>query len=398
MSDYEFRFCIRIARSIAGLSVVSLFIFFLANFSMTVPVCWRRNCNASSMTDPKSVQFSSPSGIFSKSFMGPSTTQSPAHSHTKASPQPTGNPRDSIVEKRFCEFGHASSEATVFDQCHQILDPIMNLPDRNDGHNWLVFGDSTVSKIVIEAVHCASSYQSNRRRCDHCNYLTQTESIEVQNWTKPNKTQGEGPVAYGLEHPTCSDCQGCPYGILTKNVTDEESKKVLEQKIYYFPVEFARDVTNQCPAVGVKTTQESVEYYLKQKVAHLGNQWNTTTCLVSVGFHDMAIAPDIGITTYVQNVKDYIRRIRPFCRTLVWLGLHQVRGDMRHPQTNAKILQWNEGVLVMLLQSYPNDVVFIDTTNRTTNASEHHDNVHMEQSYYRSVAMFFFKNLTKFCA
>ncbi|KAI2492346.1 hypothetical protein MHU86_22213 [Fragilaria crotonensis] len=207
---------------------------------------------------------------------------------------------------------------------------------------------------------------------------------------------GEGPVAFGLLNPTCSDCLGCNHEILVKK--DQKTKPVIKQTIRYFPVEFARDVATQCPAVGVKTTQEAVQYYLKQNYPQHGYQWSMTTCLVSVGFHDMSIVPDIGIATYVMNVKNYIRQIRPFCKTMLWLGMHQVMGKAKYLQTNAKVLQWNKGVLDMLLQSYPNDIVFIDTTNRTSNASEHHDNIHMEFAYYSSVAMFLFKNLTNFCA
>jgi hypothetical protein len=306
--------------------------------------------------------------------------------------------RHSVVETattRYCELGRGRSKATVFDQCHQLLHPIVNQPGGNHRQNWLLFGDSTVARIVSSTRRCATSNETFRYRCDHCKLLTSTESIRVQNWKKPNATLGEGPVAFGLLNPTCSDCLGCYPEILLKK--DKETKNVLEQRIQYFPVEFARDVTAQCPAVGVTTTQEAVQYYLKQNFPQHGYQWNMTTCLVSVGFHDMAIAPDIGITTYVKNVKNYIRQIRPFCKTMLWLGMHQVMGKKNYLQTKAKVLQWNKGVLDMLLQSYPNDVVFIDTTNRTSNASEHQDNIHMSIDYYRSVAMFLFKNLTKFC-
>lgn len=311
------------------------------------------------------------------------------------SPVPA-NPRHSTMEKRFCELGRGSSEAAVFDQCYQLLDKIVNLGGGNYRQNWLLFGDSTVRKFVRASMGCATSFETLSHRCDHCMYLTSTESIDAENWKKPNASLGEGPVGFGLLNPTCNDCYGCDLGINVKREVDAETNNTFEQKIHYFPVEFARDVSTQCPAVGATTTQQAVQYYLKRNYPQRGYDWNMTTCLVSVGFHDMSIVPDIGVATYVKNVKNYIRQIRPFCRTMLWLGMHQVMGIGRYGQSKEKVLHWNKGVLDML-QSYQNDIVFIDTTNRTSNDSEHHDNIHMDYKYYVSFAMFLFKNLTKFC-
>lgn len=277
------------------------------------------------------------------------------------------------------------------------------LPDNsNYRQNWLVIGDSTARRIVNNLVDCATSHEEFKDRYNHCTHLTSTESIAIENWTKPNATLGEGPAFFGLENPNCADCDGCNYQILVKKKEEfekvgDDRKEALVQKILYFPVEYARDVTTQCPAVGVTTTQEAVNYYLERNFPPHGDHWNTTSCLLSVGFHDMGIIPDIGMAAYVENVKYYVRQIRPFCKNLVWLGMHQVKGRRRYPQTNAKVLQWNKGVQDMLFQSYPHDVVFMDTANRTWNKAEHRDNIHMEYSYYASLATFFVKNLTKFC-
>lgn len=318
---------------------------------------------------------------------------------TKSSKEASVDP-----QKRFCELGTDRSMATVFDECFKLLHPILNMPDdkSNNGyvklatdpvpHNWLLFGDSTMKLVVDSANWCATivKLKNHDDRCDKCPFLTSTESISIEKWKKPNAKRGEGPSRFGLNNPTCADSSTSSFRVMTKKTHPELGQ------IRYFPVEYARDVETQCPAVGINTTQEAVEYYLTHNYPPQVYR-NTTTCLMSVGFHDMGIRPEIRMSTYVQNVKHYIRRIRPFCKTMVWMGMNTVRGDNLRPQTNAKVVQWNKGVQDMLVKTYPDDVVFMDVTSCTRSKAAHFDNVHMKKPYYKDLSNFFFQNLTTFC-
>jgi hypothetical protein len=176
-----------------------------------------------------------------------------------------------------------------------------------------------------------------------------------------------------------------PRNILTREISN-----------YLFPVEFARDVIMQCPTVGTRTTQETLVYHLQNKFPPQIYA-NRTTCLLSAGFHDMAIVPEISAQTFVQNVKEYIGQIRPFCKRMIWIGLNTVRDERNYAQRNYKVVQWNKGVKTMLERDFPNDVFFVGVARRTQNMMEHADNIHMDWGYYYSLAWFFFQNLTRFC-
>ena len=182
-SGIETKFCSGMETNVVTVRLlVVCFLVFLTVHSSPL-AHWKRNTMPS--THSKCVALESPSG----------RPVVPSKVSNESAPR-AATARHSVVETattRYCELGRGRSKATVFDQCHQLLHPIVNQPGGNHRQNWLLFGDSTVARIVSSTRRCATSNETFRYRCDHCKLLTSTESIRVQNWKKPNATLGEGP-------------------------------------------------------------------------------------------------------------------------------------------------------------------------------------------------------------
>jgi hypothetical protein len=105
-------------------------------------------------------------------------------------------------EKRYCELGQDPSTETVFDDCYQLLHPILNVHRNYNGadelvpNNWLLFGDSTVQRIFTTfppTRTCSANRRALAGGCNTCKSLTLSDSIEIENWKTPNVTLGEGP-------------------------------------------------------------------------------------------------------------------------------------------------------------------------------------------------------------
>ena len=129
------------------------------------------------------------------------------------------------------------------------------------------------------------------RRCNQTStYMGEVEKVP---WVPPNHSNLEGPIAFGLTNPGCTDNRG-DWLINKCQLADDATRE--PYYLEHLGVEFARDVSMQSTLHN--TTQEMVASYLGKSPEKI------STILVNTGIHDALIVPRI----FIKNLETLPRK------------------------------------------------------------------------------------------
>ena len=297
------------------------------------------------------------------------------------------------------------------------------------GRRFLVFGDSTMGPKTLfnhlynfthpDASSFPVHYHCEHRRGKNCRNNVIMElgpSPPNRAWVAPNISLGEGPTHNGLQNHFCSDCATCnPTFMACKIIRGNSSSSDMEERqtqsrfqssrnsyplVYggYLRGEFARDVGIQTP--WYQTTQENTALSMERiyNAPELLLDWNgRPICLISAGQHDAGI-PNITLEIYLTNVEWYIQVMRPQCELIIWLGPTMPAGRYDYPLTPALTTAWNKAVRTMIDAAPPElHTVFVDVLKASEYEGFLRDNIHMEDSWYETLAAFFRDMISTSC-
>ncbi|CAB9514662.1 unknown protein [Seminavis robusta] len=314
-----------------------------------------------------------------------------------------------------------SCTGAFFKLLHQNGDPIDGsaaVPRR-----WLFFGDSTMRRLFAKSrvlvdhfVNKPAKYISNpcwaqfqckmheHRRCELAQFFQQQPA---SHWIPPNASLGEGPIEFGAENPFCQDCSGCNsiYTICKPKRTKIANPACDTSKLTYggyFSIEFARDVELQ--TTEFQTTQENVAQFIHN---HFNQHQKLQTdfggkpiCVVSAGFHDMAIE-NMTTSTYVTTVSWYLQLLQQQCDSIVWL---QNTAPQRRNSTDpfvsfakqhwVSVEAWNRAVHQHLKETSELDtsrilVMDVFESSKAWPFASEEDNIHKCNVWYRMLASLF---------
>jgi hypothetical protein len=323
---------------------------------------------------------------------------------------------------------------------------------------WLFFGDSTMMMTVRSSALAAYLEHESRTavstnpclnenfvcghplQADRCNrrrlYYVPESSPQPQPpqqqhvWVRPNISLGEGPTAFGLYHPDCSDCGGCLTGFafcrpkpalfksIFRNMTskaldvpklqcyegyDQSSSITAHAPVHggYIMMEFARDVEMQTSQF--QTTQEVIHNWMS-KVYNAPGQvelFGKPVCVMLAGFHDMTI-PNMTRPMFLSNVQWMLELFQSECKHIIWLANSAPADIGSWVQTKALTKEWNDGVQDLLLELqtssstsslFQNRISFVDVFNASLKSARisDTDNVHMSPRFYRELGSMFLK-------
>jgi hypothetical protein len=249
---------------------------------------------------------------------------------------------------------------------------------------WVFLGDSTMRFLFNQIQNqegndaATKACKCQRKVAPKCNmYDVFNLTKKNSNWTKP-VTGMEGPRKYGLLNPHCQDCSGCNSVLLQCNVSPCNNYTTTS----FLGVEYARDVEMQTD--DTKTTQESMALFLRRQRCI---QY-PFICVVNTGHHDMAILDPNG-TAYIENTARYFTLLQPCCRHLIRIQSTSTLDEKDQPQKNSLIELWNGKVKALLREErFQNWTSIIDPYNISM-TWPHHDNVHLDESYYKALADLF---------
>mmetsp|Transcript_45989 Transcript_45989/g.68448 ORF Transcript_45989/g.68448 Transcript_45989/m.68448 type:complete len:409 (-) Transcript_45989:334-1560(-) len=306
------------------------------------------------------------------------------------------------------------------------------------GRRMLVFGDSTnhhlfkhhpqnflVGKLIASNVAdaCKGRYQCRVARGHRCrnNHLFGADYPINKTWMPPDNVNNvEGPLIYGSDHPFCTDCNGCrsqflqcfPQDILSATtqcrIPSGDGRGIVHGG--FIGVEFARDVEIQSSRY--RTTQENIAAFLRNEYNQesLVEDWGRPICVINTGHHDVMI-PNITKSRYVENVRWYLQLMAPQCSHIFWLETTSPRGDSEYIQSRNRTKAWNQGVKQMLSEETQSiilanmdqeqhqeepqgrpllrsKVAYVEVFDASV-SYPHNDNIHMDPSWYRSLADMF---------
>ena len=269
---------------------------------------------------------------------------------------------------------------------------------------WVFWGDSTIFRLFLnipsdllwrgDAVkNDPSDHTCQQFHGDRCNpKLFLDPNPHDFNWTKPDfLVHGEGPAAFGLQNPFCTDCQGCNSDFAVCEMSRSiDLHPTGQTKPFryggYFTVEFARDVELQSPTFG--TTQEIMGSFLRRKynTDALVEEFGLPVCVLSAGIHDMAI-PNITTSKFVTNVKWYLGLLKRECSLFIWIANTAPQTDTYH-QKKQYMREWNAEVGNILNTYFSERSVFVDVSNSSIDWS-YEDNIHMNSTWYASLGEMF---------
>ncbi|KAG7361179.1 hypothetical protein IV203_036279 [Nitzschia inconspicua] len=191
-------------------------------------------------------------------------------------------------------------------------------------------------------------------------------------WVAPNASLGEGPTAYGLEHPYCMDCRNC------WNVLVDASQEQTQRYIEYLVVEYSRDVSIQTSFTN--TTQETVSYHLQMKQPEV--------CVVSVGLFDFSI-PNLSQEVFLFNMERYISLLQRACENVVWLSIPAIVEDESIPQyQNCELQQRNNAIMDMLTEKNHPNVFIMDVWEKTLK-SDHSSFLQLSSQFHTVIVRLF---------
>lgn len=227
----------------------------------------------------------------------------------------------------------------------------------------LLCGDSTVARLFENLPYIRPDQNRIIKRSSRCSLLEYYGLQRGDTWIKPNHSF-EGPLAFGLENPFCTDCSGCDAMLMGSSPNEADAQWTYE----YVPIEFARDREIQ---TGTSTTsQETIAEYISAT-------YQRDLCIVNAGMHDVVL--DITPDQFAQNTAEYLWFLSPHCKQIVWLLIGASLGQ--RAQTHAKLTQFNNAVVDACGDLPPNAILF-DVWSMSLPVELHADNVHHTPIYY----------------
>ena len=274
-----------------------------------------------------------------------------------------------ICENSKCKTQNRTHPTSVFQKVNRVL----------------FAGDSTMKRLFNHKMvpECSHSWVIST---DRCNFLERIQFQRARNWTKPNFS--EGPTGFGLQHPFCTDCDGCN-GYIAMNATSNSDCVVYN----YIPLEFARDVEMQ--SIYASTTQENVALFLRTNPLVGKND----VCIMNAGLHDMST--NVSDARYVENVRQYINLFLPLCNQgIIWIETTTTATD-NFVQKKGRISLWNKLIADLILQGNAaefNDLVFLLQVEKVSKLVkfDRTSNVHMHDSFYKFLHVFIMRTLLFF--
>ena len=191
-----------------------------------------------------------------------------------------------------------------------------------------------------------------------------------------------GPSVYGLDHPGCSDCDGCSAW--------KGHVPMTNASIEYVNVEFAKDV--EFVSKDFSFSQETVMQYLKLARS------NPDLILVNAGLHDMNyVWKTKRVSVYTENVRWYLSLLfKSFPNSkIVWITTNSVKDSETPPDdhgvsTRNRAFYMNQQVLHQLVPLFPNlEVVDVFEFSDSPLGHDYHDDfLHMKPEFYRRLRNF----------
>ena len=135
------------------------------------------------------------------------------------------------------------------------------------------------------------------------------------------------------------------------------------------------------------STQETAASYLRK--------YSTDLCIVNSGHHDVNLEEQTD-EPHVENVVKYVDAMKRVCKHVIWLSENKVPINKNFNQRNPVIVARINMVETILMTFHPY-IGYIDTYPMSTRANMHHDNVHMNATYYQTLAALFlfpFRNIS----
>lgn len=247
--------------------------------------------------------------------------------------------------------------------------------------HWHFFGDSNMATLFTHLKplypHEVTIKRNESRTRDKCALLEYFDMKEPSVWVPPNVNLLQGPVAYGLHNPFCSDMMGWAPNMIGN----------LERSIEFLNVEFAQDV--EYPTETTSTTQETAALYLTNE-----NKDNHV-CVVNAGTHDHEISKSLDTPPdqFVDNVQTYLRLLDSVCGNIVWISITAMN-EKKWPtaEMNKKSMEWNQKVSAMVSRAFPDNSFIIDVWDEsvaTPFRGEDTNKLHFDDSYYDNFASLF---------
>jgi len=300
--------------------------------------------------------------------------------------------------------------------------PLRRRPDA-DGlikQRWLFLGDSTMKRLFdysilkTRLVHEPNLSFSNSkidpcwkvledkglscniRNGQRCQLNDMFDLPPAKEWVRPKPDKFEGPTAYGLDNPGCSDCSGCQSQFMHCEMDKPSSSTdnkygVCDRNtlVYggYMAIEFARDVEIQTPRYS--TTQENIASYLSvtwnKPGSPLVQDWGLPICVINSGSHDAKIRR-ITVDAFKENVKWYLNTFRTQCSHFIWLTNTAPQHDDKSRYAQTSILMHNyDSVGVKDMVAKSRTLKSMTSIVNVFNASQtwpHSDNIHMNNDWY----------------
>ena len=216
-------------------------------------------------------------------------------------------------------------------------------------------------------------------------------------WIKPEATNVEGPVLYGLQNQYCTDCRGCDTNFLDCQIKEsglgqphDIALRPCDRKRLtyggYINIEFARDLEIQTPKFN--TTQENIAAYLHTSWnlpgGPLVQKWGLPICVINTSAHDCKL-DFITVEGFIKNVEWYLNLFVSECSHIIWLSNTIPTNDTIHkwPQTEEMMRSLDEAVKKLLTHSRVLNRMssFINVADESMNWP-HADHVHMDDSFY----------------
>ena len=323
--------------------------------------------------------------------------------HVYVSPPPPHQPSQSFIHRRWLLIGDTTmhrlyvqlrpylmiTSVTRYSADHTRIPRCVNEIDRIE-----------MSSPLVTVGQCSRMEQFQLKR-----FSTSTNDDMNTGWQIPNFTKGEGPLAFGLLNPYCTDCYGCDSEIVQWTIMPQDStdmcpvqRKYIHHDTYTGPssggflsIEFARDVELQTNKYG--TTQENlISHYVAQYWNHpmrLQYAFGRPICVVGTGHNDARI-PNNTLPIYLHNIQWYMDLLLQQCDYIIWISNNAPATD-DYEQKIDDTYKWNMGVRNLLwLQNEKNgsiNVFFLDVFNASVMYAKQ-DNIRMALSWYEALASF----------
>ena len=299
-------------------------------------------------------------------------------------PEPLNCIHDTVLAKPFNGYCVWNNTATGSTDCQSKM-----MPRLKSKSSYVFLGDQHMAKLA-QAVSVNWPFENEplnttttrRHPCQNLAYYGLPPPHDGK-WIPPDSTgKGEGPVAYGKDHPYCQDCRKCwnilmeTYQQPSQDDDDNHDVKYLE----YLVVEYSRDVTT--PTLVTNTTQETASYYLSRRAQR------PSVCIASAGLNDAAIVPTPSLDTYIKNADRYLGLLQRTCDSVVWISIHSVVENSSIPQKNCNLQTWNNAVFGQVSMRNYSNVYYVDIWDTSLNTN-HEGFLALEKSFYQDLSKLF---------